>query len=461
MDATTQRLVDFAWRAEFDALSAATVHECKRRLIDTFGSALSAYDEPVSRMARGIARQYAGTSLASVWGSTLKTTPEAAAFANGVMVRFMDISDTYVGKSRGHPSDAISAIVAVGESVHADGPSVINAITLAYDVYCSFIDAIDINTKGWDQPVYGVLACVLGAGKLLRLSRAQLGNAVSLALAPNMALAQTRAGDLSNWKGCAGANAARNGVFAAMLARGGFTGPTAVFEGKGGLWDAVGRFEWPLPGPESAHMIAQTHIKSLPLCFHGQSAVLAALELRQRVRAQDIDEIHIETYRTSVMMMGSDPSRWAPTTHETADHSLPYVVAMAFLEGEVTAESFAAERLTDPAVTNLMHKVKVSESVELSAQYPEAAPTRLNVRARSGDVFTLEIKYPKGHAGNPMTDLELEKKFREMFGGHGDASECDALLRAMWTFDEAADVGRDVLKLLEPRTARDRQEAPL
>lgn len=118
MDATTERLVDFAWRAEFGALSAATVHECKRRLIDTFGAALSAYDDPVSQMARNVARHYSGTSPASVWGSALKTTPEAAAFANGVMVRFMDISDTYVGKSRGHPSDVISAIVAAGESVH-------------------------------------------------------------------------------------------------------------------------------------------------------------------------------------------------------------------------------------------------------------------------------------------------------------------------------------------------------
>ncbi len=461
MDATTERLVDFAWQAQFDALSAATVHECKRRLIDTFGSALSAYDEPVSRMARSIARQYSGTSLASVWGSPLKTTPEAAAFANGVMLRFMDISDTYVGKSRGHPSDVISAIVAVGESVHADGSSVINAITLAYDVYCSFIDAIDINTKGWDQPVYGVLACVLGVGKLLRLSRSQLGNAVSLALAPNMALAQTRAGDLSNWKGCAGANAARNGVFAAMLAREGFTGPTAVFEGKGGLWEAVGRFEWPLPGPESAHMVTRTHIKSLPLCFHGQSAVLAALELRKRVRAQEIDEIHIETYRTSVMMMGSDPSRWAPTTHETADHSLPYVVAMAFLEGEVTAECFAGARLTEPAVVNLMRKTKVSESAELSAQYPEAAPSRVHVRTRSGEVFTLEIRYPKGHAGNPMTDAELEKKFREMSGRHTGTGACETLLAAIWNFDKASDVGDDVLKLLEPSSAYDRQEARL
>ena len=254
------------------------MHECKRHLIDTFASALGAYDEPVAQMARAMASRSRSDDAASVWGSSIQTSAESAAFANGVMVRLLDISDTYLGKSRGHPSDVISGIFAVAESVRADGKSLINAIVLAYDVYCSFCQAIDINSKGWDQPVYGVLGCVLGVGKLLGLTREQMANAVSLALAPNMALAQSRRGHLSSWKGCAGANASRNAVFAALLAKQGFTGPPAVFEGEGGLWDVIGRFDWPLP--EDAHMITQTHVKTLPVCYHGQSAVLAALDLR-------------------------------------------------------------------------------------------------------------------------------------------------------------------------------------
>ncbi|MBI4191215.1 MAG: MmgE/PrpD family protein [Betaproteobacteria bacterium] len=187
--------------------------------------------------------------------------PEAAAFANGVMLRLDDISDNYRVKSGGHPSDVIAGMLAADEAVHADGPSVINAITIAYDVYCSFCEAFDINSKG-DQPVYGVLACVLGAGKLLRLSREQMGNAVSLALAPSMALFQTPCGDLSGWKGCAGGNASRNALFAAFLAQDGFTGPAAVFEGKCGLWDIVGRFDWQVTaGPDVPLRVTQTHIK--------------------------------------------------------------------------------------------------------------------------------------------------------------------------------------------------------
>ena len=135
MDATTTRLVDYTLRAEYGALDAVTVHECKRRLIDTFASAMGAYNDPLCEQARALARRYTGTPGARIWGSDLQTAPEVAAFTNGVMLRFLDVSDTYLGKGGGHPSDVISAILAVGESVQSDGPSVINAIALAYDVY--------------------------------------------------------------------------------------------------------------------------------------------------------------------------------------------------------------------------------------------------------------------------------------------------------------------------------------
>ncbi len=446
-DATTARLVEFAERAQYDGLSADTVHECKRRLIDTFASALGAYGEPLSQMARAVASRSRGTGEASVWGSNIKTAPEAAAFANGVMVRLLDISDTYLGKSRGHPSDMTSGLVAVAECMHVGGKSLIDAIVLAYDVYCSFCNATDINAKGWDQPVYGVLGCVLGISKLLGLAREQMGNAVSLALAPNMALAQSRRGHLSSWKGCAGANASRNAVFAAMLAKEGFTGPTAVFEGDGGMWQAIGgRFDWPLP--ERTHMIGDTHIKGLPVCYHGQSSVWAALEMRSRVDADKIEEIQVDAYKTAVMMMGGDPSRWAPTTRETADHSLPYCVSIALLDGKITNNSFAESRLRDATIAKLMRKVKVREDEKLSVLYPEAAPGRVTIRMMSGETHTKEVAYPAGHAKNPMTDAQVERKFHEMAGTLLSDRQCDAFLKAMWSLEDVSDVGRDVVKLL-------------
>src|SRR5262245_43172371 len=263
MDETTKRLVEYAQGATSERLAADTVQACKLRVIDTLGCAIGAYGEPLSTMARAVAARVKGDPPAAVWGSDSTSTPDAAAFANGVMLRLEDISDTYLGKARGHPSDVMAGVLAVADCVHADGAATIAALVLAYDVYCSLCDALDWNSRGWDQPVYAVLGTAVGAGKLLDLSAEQMENAVALAIVPNMAMTQTRRGPLSSWKGCAGANAARNGVFAALLARDGFTGPEAIFEGEGGIFDVVGRFDWALPS--QAHMIGHTHIKSLPV----------------------------------------------------------------------------------------------------------------------------------------------------------------------------------------------------
>jgi 2-methylcitrate dehydratase len=411
-DATTVLLLNVAQRKGYDALPPKVAHDTKLRLLDAFTCALAAYQHPTSALARKGAQRVSAQQPATVWGSTLKTTPEAAAFTNGVMTRLLDISDTYLGKSRGHPSDMISGLMAVAESAHCDGKSLLGAIALAYDVYCSFADAIDINSKGWDQPVYGILGCVLGAGRLLKLDRVQLGHAIALALAPNMALAQARRGHLSNWKGCAGANASRNAVFAAMLAQDGFTGPSAVFEGEGGLWDIIGRHDWPIP--EGRHWISETYIKGLPVCYHGQSSVYAALQLRDQVKLNDIDEINVGAYKAAVAMMGTDANRWAPATHETADHSMPFCVASALRDGEFNDKTFSHERLHDPLMLHLMAKVKVAEDRRHTSLYPEAAPGRVRVRMKDGKVHECEVIYPKGHAKNPMNDAEIIAKFNAM-----------------------------------------------
>lgn len=445
-DATVKRLVAFAERARYEALSPAVVHETRRHLIDTFASALGAWDEPVSVMARAVAGRYRTDNMARVWGCDRVTTPEMAAFANGVMTRSLDVSDTYLGRSRGHPSDMVPGLVAVAESVHADGKALINAIVLAYDVYCSFCKSVDINSKGWDQPVYTVLGCVLGAAKLMHLTADQTGHAVSLALTPNLALAQARRGSLSSWKGCAGANAARNAVFAAVLAKEGFTGPAEIFEGSGGFWDAVGRADWPLP---EAPMIGETRTKSLPVCYHGQSAVFAAFDLRDKVKLSQIEEIRVDGYGVAVFMMGNDASRWAPTTRETADHSLPYCVAVALLDGRLVRDSFADERLRDPAVAELMRKVKVNEDAAMTALYPESAPGRVTIRMRSGETHVAEIRYPRGHEMSPMSDAEIEAKFRDLCGGVLGAKGCDRALQALWQLERMEDAA-EVTALLSP-----------
>ena len=445
-DATLQRLVAFAQRARYDALTPDVVHETKRHLIDTFASALGAFDEPVSVMSRTVASRSRSDDQARVWGSGIVTTPEMAAFANGVMTRTLDLSDTYLGRSRGHPSDMVSGLVAVAEAVRADGRSLVTAIVLAYDVYCSFCKSVDINSGGWDQPVYTALGCALGAAKLMGLDAEKTGHALSLALTPNLALAQARRGSLSSWKGCAGANGSRNAVFAAMLARDGFTGPGEVFEGSGGFWDAVGRSDWPLP---DVPMIGETRTKLLPVCYHGQSAVFAALELRDRVVVDQIQEILVDGYDVAVFMMGNDASRWAPTTRETADHSLPYCVAVALLDGRLVRDSFAETRLRDPAVAELMAKVKVAGDPTLTALYPESAPGRVTIRMRSGATHVSEIRYPRGHEKSPMSDAEVEGKFRDLCGGLLGTQGCERALHSLWQVERMEDAG-EITALLVP-----------
>lgn len=448
-DATAGALVDFVRGPRFATLSPGTAHECKRRLVDAFGCVADGFDEPVARLARESCAPYEGRQLATVWGTGIRTAPEACAFANGTMIRCTDFSDTYVGRSRGHPSDMLGALVAVAEARGLPGPTLLTGIAVAYDVYCSFIDAVDINTLGWDQPVYGVLGTALGIARMLDLDAVRTYHAIGLALAPNMALAQSRQGELSNWKACAGPNAGRNGLFAALLAERGMTGPAAIFEGSGGLFDAVGRFAWPLPAADEDAYVGRTHVKRHPVCFHGQSAVDAALRLHPRVPdVRAVRAVHIDTYRTAVGMMGTDPSRWDPATRETADHSLPFVVATALRVGVVAKSSFAPARLADAALRDLMAKVGVRLDAALDARYPEAAPARLTVELADGTVHVEEVMQPAGHARVPLSDPELAAKYHAGFAHERDRPAADALLAALWRIDEVRDLRREVLASL-------------
>ena len=219
-----------------------------------------------------------------------------AAFANGVMLRVLDLSDMYRVKIGGHPSDVIAAVLAASDLGARAGRSLITAIAVAYEVYCGCCDAIDLNSQGWDQPVYSVVASVLAAGRLMGLDAQRMAHAVSLALVPNMAMYQTRHGELSSWKGCAGANASRNAIFAALLAQSGFTGPEACIEGKHGLWDGDARFDWRIVRGDSPQRSAATLVKRSPDCFHGQSQWRTSLGVRERALIREIEELPMVSY---------------------------------------------------------------------------------------------------------------------------------------------------------------------
>src|SRR5262249_39657882 len=235
---------------------------------------------------------------------------------------------TYLSLERAHPSDNWAAVMAAGQAARADGKAWITAAAVAYEVQCRLCDAASIRARGWDHTAYGSLSTSLAAARLFGLSHAQAVHALGIAGTTGTALRLTRAGELSMWKGCAFAFAARNGVFAATLAAEGLTGPAPLFEGEMGFWQQVsGPFDLPRLGGRAAGdwILPKPSIKSVPAEYHSQSAIAAAFALRGRIGDPSrIRSVEVATFRTAVEIIGKDPEKWRPKTRETADHSLPY-----------------------------------------------------------------------------------------------------------------------------------------
>ncbi len=441
MDATTAQLVDYTLENGYETLPETVTEACKDRILDTLGCVAAGYEHPVSVTARKLAGRYSMDTPATILGSGQRTAPVMAAFANSVMLRVLDMSDTYRVLSGGHPSDIMGAAFAAAELGDPSGQSLIAAIAIGYEVYCGCCAAIDLNSQGWDQPVYGVIASALAAGKLMGLDREQLGHAVALAAVPNMATIQTRKGELSAWKGCAGANAARNGLFAALLAQEGITGPTMPFDGKFGLAEIVGPIDWPLTPGEPPHRIATTNLKSFPICYHGQAATWAAVELHDGLDIGEIESVDIQTYNRSFEMMASSPANWSPKTRETADHSLPYVVGSALLHGAIDESTFSDAALRDPEIGALMQRITVEEDPSLSAKHPEYSPSRVTVRLKNGREITKDVDAAKGDHMNPMTSTEVQRKFKGLFSAYGSDKQTDDVIDTVGRLETLPDIG--------------------
>jgi 2-methylcitrate dehydratase len=408
------RFVEFALATRFEALPAGVMAEAKRRLIDALGCAAGALGEPAPSIAQTVAASVHSEPGAALIGGC-RSAPDWAAFANGVHIRYLDCNDTYLSLEPAHPSDNWAAIMAAGEHVGAVGKDWIAAAAVAYEVQCRLCDAASIRARGWDHVTYGCLSSCLAASKLLGLSHVQAVHALGIAGTTGTALRLTRAGELSMWKGAAFAHAARNGVFAALLARAGMTGPGPLFEGDMGFFQQVsGPFSIAsLGGPKAEDwMLPKTSIKFVPAEYHSQSAIAAAFELRPRIGdPRRIARIDIATFRTAVEIIGQDPEKWRPKTRETADHSLPYCTAVALVDGEVSADQFTPERLADPALLDLVSRTTVTEDPDLTAGYPAGIPNCVIVTLDDGTTLQSRVDFPPGHDKNPLTDAQLRTKF--------------------------------------------------
>jgi 2-methylcitrate dehydratase len=451
-----ERFARFATQLQYQDLTPEAIHETKRRVIDSIGCALGAWDAEPCAIARKVASTLSAEKGATLWGTRHAAPLDWAAFANGCMVRYFDFNDTYLSREPAHPSDNIPAAVAVAHGCSSSGRELIAAIVIAYEVQCRLCDATSLRSIGWDHVTYGCFSTALAAARLMKLDAERTRHAVNIAGVSSAALRQSRVGELSHWKGCAFANAARHGVYAAMLAGAGMTGPAPIFEGEKGFCKLV---SGPLPvaGPfgdppvRGAFMINNTSIKCWPVEYHAQSAVDAALTLRTQIKnVADIESILIESHDAAVDIIGSEPEKWTPATRETADHSLPYIVAAAIADGRITDEQFSRRRFTDKALLDLVRRVKVVRHAELSAAYPGAVGNIVTIKLRGGQTLSRRVDHALGHARNPMKDADVEAKFHGMVDPRIGKERADSILRWAWALDSAENL--DALSgLLEVR----------
>src|SRR5438477_11532903 len=445
------QLANYSSSFRFEDLSKEVVHEVKRRVIDSLGCALGAWNEEPCAIARKVASDFSARQGSTIIGTDHKAPPDWAAFANGCAIRYFDYNDTYLSKEPAHPSDNISAALAVAESFGATGPELTTAIALAYEVQCRFCDAASIRARGWDHVTYGAFSTALACARLMNLDPDRTRHAVNIAGVAGAAMRQARVGELSHWKGVAFATAARHGVYSALLARAGMTGPGPIFEGQMGFEKQLGvsvgnlaeKFAVPFAktGEGPASMILRTSIKFWPAEYHSQSAIEAALLLRNEIAdPAQVRAMTIESHDASVDIIGSEREKWKPATRETADHSLPYITTIALLDGEVTDKQFEPERFTDPEIWKFLENVKVEHNAELSALYPDAAANIVHVDLADGRRLTRRVDYPMGHAKNPLKDSQVEEKFKVLVEPVLDRDRARRIVDVWWKLDEAKDV---------------------
>lgn len=454
VDRTVEAIVRLARSVAYPELTEQERHGASRVLLDSLGCALGAYDDPAPVVARQMAATASGDRPCTLIGEARPTHGDFAAFANGVMVRYLDFNDTYASPHGvGHPSDYIPAVLAAAEEVGAGGPAIVEGIAVAYEVFAALTDATRLGVEGFDHVLPGDVASAVAAGVVWKLTDHQLRQAVSLSLVPNFGLQATRLGELSMWKGCASANACRNGLFAARLARAGLTGPPEPFSGRAGF-EAVLQRKVDLSAleiPAGTRVVGRSNLKRYPAGYFSQGAIDAALELRQQVAGEgSITQVEIGTFAYGARVMAGDPEKWRPATRESADHSIPYVVATALVHGDLGLERFSPEALADPEVARVLSGLTVHEDPECVSAWPEAVMTTMRVATSSGREAETRVRHYRGHALNPMSDGEIEEKARVLSAGRLPENQFQELVAAVWSLERIDGVG-ELLRLTHPR----------
>jgi 2-methylcitrate dehydratase len=440
-----ETLAGYAVDLSYEDLPPQVARTAKRIVLDTLGCAIGGHTAGPSRIAQKLAGAVSAKPAATVLCTGIKTSPDLAVFANGVMIRYLDFNDGYIGLGSGHPSDLLAALLTPAELAGRSGRDLITATVLAYEIFCKVADVLDTRGIGLDHSTIIGLAAVIGAGRLMGLTREQLVHAIGITVGGNTAINQGRVGTLSNWKAFASAEACRKAIFSAQLAQAGMTGPSQVFEGRDGFFNVISRGAFALPklgGGGEPFGIRRAFTKRFALGQYSQTVAQAAVEARQHFGdPAEIREVNIRVSRTAIRIMADSPDKWRPKTHETADHSMPYSAGVALMYGSVAPEHYEERHLNDARLLDLVSRVRCIPSEEADRHEKEFNLCDLELVLKSGERKSVRVEYHRGHFRNPMTDGEMEEKFRGLARVHLPPQRVEALLQQLWALEDMPNAG--------------------
>jgi 2-methylcitrate dehydratase len=418
-----ERLAAFAVGASFDHISAESVQQIKIHVLDAIGCAIAALQAPPIKALRSQLDEFGGNPLTSLIGGG-RTAPDRAAFYNSALERYLDFMDSYIAKHETcHPADNIMSVLAASEYADRSGKDFITAVAVAYQVQCRLSAVAPVRPKGFDHTVQGAYAVAAGVAKALGLDPIQTANAVAMSGASYIGLRVTRSGNLSNWKGLAYPNMAFGAASVALLAQRGVTGPLEVFEGKGGLMESItGKFEldW---SKEDLEIVLRTNIKKYNAEFHAQTAMEAALDLRstKHVKAGDIKAIAVEIFDVAYNIIGggNDGNKQHVKTKEEADHSLPYMIAVALIDGAVTPQQYEPQRILKPDVQ------------AMSARFPLEMPCKIDIELNDGSKLSIEKHDYEGFYTRRMPWDTVVAKFNSLTSSFATAGQRSAIINVV------------------------------
>ena len=454
MSSISGKMARFVLDLKYQEIPEESIWEAKRFLLDSIGCALAAVNnEDMAAMYRFI-EKLGGTPEASIIGRDYKTNASNAALMNCLLTRALDYNDIYWEQDPSHPSDLIGAALAAAEANEKKGKDALVAIIIAYELTLRWCHAANpgIREIGWHHASLIQFVSPLVAGKMYDLDLDQMVAAVGISGSSHFTLGGVVAGHLTNMKNTAAPLASQAGVIAALMAREGYEGPVEVLEGKEGLFEVINNVEWHpewlLKNLGEEFMITQCSYKAFPTEALTHQPISAAMQVCQEhnLAAEDISQILVETTNRGADIL-SDPSKYQPTTKETADHSLPYVIAAAVADGNVLPDSFSGEKLKDPRIWDLLGKIKVVADPEIDALFPGVKRARVSITTNSGETHTAQVDHAKGSPQNPMSDDEIVSKFKANAEGVLNSERQDEVIDLTWRFDELNDIG-EYMKLL-------------